>query len=189
MKLRYIPVALAAVIAVSLTSCNDSEKGHDHDHDHVGHSHDDHDHDHSEVTKNVRKAGPNGGRILHKVEPHLEFFVTEDRKVKLTALDDSLNPVAMATQVVRVTGGERSNPISMGFVKEGESLISDKSFPAGDDFPLVVQIQGDESAAKVFEKFTLDFSPCPTCDHLEYACTCDHGEGHDHDHDHDHSHD
>lgn len=135
-------------------------------------------------TKHIKDPGPNGGRLLTKVEPRLEFKVLDDRSVKITAVDKDIKPIAIADQVVRVTAGERSNPVRMSFAKEGEVLVSDKAFPEGDDFPVVVQIKVKEGEKTVIEKFTMDFSDCPTCDYLEYACICDH----EHDHDHDHKH-
>ncbi|MDF1813992.1 MAG: hypothetical protein P1V20_17445 [Verrucomicrobiales bacterium] len=176
---KIIPFSAAFAAAALMISCGESGGDHSH-HDHDGHSHD---HD-KEVATSTKKAGPNGGRILHGIEPHLEFFVTPDRKVQLTALDDSLQPVPMGDQIVRVTAGDRANPLRMSFTKEGQSLVSDISFPDGDDFPIVVQVKANQTGDAVFEKFTLDFSPCPTCDYLEYACTCDHGDEHDHDHKH-----
>jgi hypothetical protein len=77
----------------------------------------------------------------------------------------------------------------MTFKKDGNSLVSDKAFPAGNDFPVVVSIKASPEGKKVRSKFNLNLADCPSCDYLEYACTCDHGEddheGHDHD-DHDH---
>lgn len=135
-------------------------------------------------------AGPNGGRVLTGVEPHLEFFVTKDRKVKITAVDDAGKAVALGEQSVTVTGGDRSKPTQMSFTKEGESLISDNAFPEGNNLPVIVQIKAKPDAKAVIEKFTLNLSDCPTCEHAEYACTCAHGgdekskekghEGHDH---------
>ncbi|MDF1813991.1 MAG: hypothetical protein P1V20_17440 [Verrucomicrobiales bacterium] len=169
MNKKYIKSTLAtaalAVAAIALVNADE----HNHDHDHGG-----------------KKAGPNGGRVLHEVEPHLEFFVTKDRKVQLTALNDKLEAVAIGDQVVKITAGDRQNPIRMSFSKSGNALVSDTAFPPGDDFPVVVQIKTKPGDKTVIEKFTMDFSPCPTCDYLEYACTCDHV--HDHDHDHDHKH-
>lgn len=161
--------AFAAIASIAMFSQLYAEE-HDHDHDH---------HDHS------KEAGPNGGRVLSKIEPHLEFFVTKDRKVQLTALTEELKAVPIADQIVKITAGDRSNPTRMSFTKSGTVLISDKAFPAGDDFPVVVQIKNKSGEKTVIEKFTMDFSPCPTCEYLEYACTCDHGHD-DHDHDHDH---
>ena len=172
------------VSAMMITSSvGAAEDGHDHDHDH------DHDHAHEGII-----AGPNGGRVFTSVEPHLEFLITADRKVQFTALNDDLKPVAMEGQIIRVVGGNRSNPVRMSFTKSGDTLVSDKAFPAGNDFPVVIQIKPAADAKSVIEKFNLNLSDCPSCDNLEYACTCDHGdhsdhEGHDHDdhegHDHD----
>lgn len=148
--------------------------------DEKDHKHEDHDHDHTE-------AGPNGGRVLHAVEPHLEFFVTDDRKVQIAALGEDGKAIPIAEQSVRVTGGDRSNPTRMSFAKKGDVLVSDIAFPEGNDFPVVVQIKTAPDAESAMEKFNLNLADCPTCDYLEYACICDHSgdhEGHDHDHDH-----
>lgn len=127
-----------------------------------------------EKVKHIKEAGPNGGRLITQVEPHLEFYVTKDRKVKITAVDEKLKPIAISEQVVRITAGKRTSPVRMAFTKDGDTLISDKAFPAGDDFPVVVQIKNKPGEKTVIEKFTMDFSDCPTCDFLEYACICDH---------------
>ncbi len=127
-------------------------------------------------------AGPNGGRVLTGVEPHLEFLVTEDRKVRITAVDDDGKVVELGEQDVRLIGGSRANPTRLSFVKEGNLLVSDKALPEGNNLPVVLQIRPTPDAKTVIEKFTLNLNDCPGCEHLEYACTCDHGdhEGHDH---------
>lgn len=146
--------------------------------DHKEHAdHKDHK-DHKDGDHEAKKiAGPNGGRVLTGVEPHLEFFVTEDRKVKITAVDDAGKAIALGEQSVSVTGGSRSNPTRMSFTKDGDSLVSDKVFPDGNNLPVVVQIKAKPDAKTVIEKFTLNLSDCPTCKNKEYACTCAHGEG------------
>jgi len=140
---------------------------------------DDHEgHDHDEA-----KAGPNGGKVLQGVEPHLEFFVTKDRKVQVTALGEDGKAIAIGNQTVRIIGGSRTSPTRMSLVKRGNILVSENAFPEGDDFPVVVQIKPSADTKTVVEKFNLNLKDCPTCDYKEYACTCDHGdhEGHDHD--------
>ena len=151
--------------------------GHDHaGHDHAGHDHAGHDHaGHAE-----KISGPNGGRVFTDVEPHLEFFVTGDRKVRITPVDDEGGPVEPQGQVVRLVGVDRLDPTRMSFEKDGGSLISDKAFPAGNNFPVVVLIQAAAGAPVTYEKFNLNLSECPECGHAEYACTCAHDE-HDHD--------
>ena len=138
----------------------------------------DHKHDHDKV-----EAGPNGGRVLNVVEPHLEFFVTKDRKVQITARGEDGKAVPIDKQVVKVIGGDRSNPTRMKFEKKGDVLVSTIAFPAGNDFPVVVQIKKNKVGKTVMEKFNLNLTQCPTCDFAEYACACDHGhEDHDDNH-------
>lgn len=145
------------IAAVAVATSFSALRAEDHGHDHGG-----------------AEAGPNGGRVLHKIEPHLEFFVTKDRKVMLTPLDNQLKAAPVGGQLVRVTAGDRSNPVRMAFVKQGNVLISKTAFPAGDDFPVVVQIKNNAGGETVIEKFTLDMTKCPTCPYSEYACICDH---------------
>lgn len=157
--IKNIAITALAAFSVAMLTVNGDE---DHKHKHAG------------------VAGPNGGRVITSVEPHLEFKVLENRTVKITALSEEIKPIDMGEQVVTVTAGERSNPIRMTFKKEGNVLVSDKAFPAGDDFPVVLQIKAKADAKATIEKFTMDFSPCPTCKYLEYACTCEHAHDHDH---------
>lgn len=155
MKARFL---LATVMAFALASGGAAlaDKKHDHDHDH----------DHA-------KAGPTGGKLITKVEPHLEFFVTKGKKVELRFVDDHNKVVAPGDQVVTVTLGDRKAPTTLTFAKDGDKLVSEQVIPEGKDLPTVVQIKAG-GAKTVTEKFNLNLSKCPTCDYLEYACTCDH---------------
>lgn len=127
-------------------------------HDHSGHAH----------------AGPNGGRILHSVEPHLEFLVLEDRKIQLTFLDDHGKAVPASGQVVTAIGGDRSNPTRMNFSVENGTLISDLPLPEGENLPIVLQIKPAPDAEMVLERFNVNLAQCPTCEFKEYACICEH---------------
>ncbi|MGK0189506.1 MAG: hypothetical protein ACI9R3_005323 [Verrucomicrobiales bacterium] len=136
-----------------------------------------HDHDHAE-----KVAGPNGGRVITSVEPHLEFFVTKDRKVQLTFLDDHNKPKEVADANLKLTGGKRLTPTRMKFTLEKGAYVSDKTLPEGNMIPIVLQIKTDKKAKKITEKFDLNLSDCPSCKYLEYACICDHSHD-DHEHD------
>ncbi|PTX91896.1 hypothetical protein DB346_23345 [Verrucomicrobia bacterium LW23] len=128
-------------------------------------------------------AGPTGGRILTKVEPHAEFFVNADKKVEIRFVDDSNKVVPPADQSVSVTMGDRSAPTKLTFAKDGDKLISDKAIPDGNEIPTVVQIKVKPDAKAATEKFNLNLAKCPTCKYAEYACICEHGDdhkGHDH---------
>jgi len=123
-------------------------------------------------TKKV--AGPNGGRIIATVTPRAEFFVTADRKVQITFLDDAGKAIAPAEQVVTVTTGDRSAPKSLTFAQAGNTLLSTSALPAGNDLPAVVQIKANATAKPITAKFTLDLNKCGECKLAEYACTCAH---------------
>lgn len=158
MKPSKLLTAIAALILAShALPLHADEKKHKHDHDH----------DHIE-------AGPNGGRVLHAVEPHLEFLVTEDRKVQISALNDEGKVIPIEAQTVKITAGDRSAPTILTFAKSGNALVSDLPLPAGNDFPLVIQLKATADAKSVIEKFNLNLEQCPTCVNKEYACTCDH---------------
>ena len=45
--------------------------------------------------------------------------------------------------------------------------------PEGKMLPVVLQIKATPEAKTTTEKFNLNLADCLTCQHLEYACTCD----------------
>ena len=174
---------LLAGLALCLWGCGGHDHDdHDHDHDHADHDHaHDGDHEHSAdyvaekgESGEKKQAGPNGGRVVTVVEPAVEFFVTDDRKVRLTFVDASIKPIPAAAQVATVIAGDRSAPVKLSFVKDGDGLISEGTLPEGNNFPTVLQIKVNESAPSVIEKFNLNLDDCPTCEHKEYACVCEH---------------
>lgn len=129
---------------------------------------------------------PNGGKIIHEVEPHAEFLISKENKIEIRFLDDAGKVVEPGAQVVTVTMGDRTKPTKLVFAKDGDKLVSDKTIPEGKELPVVLQIKAKEGEKAVTEKFNLNLAKCPTCEHAEYACTCEHGgdekghEGHDH---------
>lgn len=173
--------SLLTAASLTLYGCKEeSHEGHDHEPEQKenGEAHaleegeEGHDHDHAHGDK---VAGPNGGRVIFAVEPHAEFLVTDDRKVKITFLaEDSKTAVAPGERSVTVIAGSRSNPTRLAFTTEGDALVSDKPLPEGSDFPTVVQFQLTPGGDAVIEKFNLNLADCPTCEHKEYACTCEH---------------
>ena len=164
-------IAIIKVILVTLLAAQDKAPRNiagEHDHsDHAGEAH--------AGTETIE--GPNKGRIITTTEPHVEFFITSDRKILLTFLDSENKAIALEDPTVSAIGGERAAPTRMTFVSNGEdgSLISDVPLPEGKNIPLILQIKTAPDAKNVVEKFGVDLSECPTCVHLEYACTCDHG--------------
>lgn len=119
-------------------------------------------------------AGPNGGRILQSVTPHVEFYVNAERKVQFTFLDASNRAIAPAAQSVTVTTGSRSAPLVLKFSRQGDILVADAPLPEGRNFPAVIELKASPEAEAVIEKFNLNLATCGECKHHEYACICGH---------------
>ena len=120
------------------------------------------------------EAGPNGGRLLTAVDPHVEFFVTKERKIQFTFLDAQDRPTAPAGQSVIVTTGSRAAPTVLTFTRQGDVLLSDAALPAGNNLPAVIQLKPAPDAPEVVVKFNINLATCGECSHAEYACICDH---------------
>ena len=172
-KIKTLTAILASFGAFALAKAQDRDHDHDDQEDH-GHE----SHDHGEI------EAPNGGRIVDSVEPHLEFYVDDSGKVKITFLDEEGDILAPAEQIVSLIGGDRSNPTRLSFSKSGNVLVSDKTLPEGNNLPIILNIKVNTRSKTVREKFNLNLSECPTCGHQEYACVCAHGEDDREDHDH-----
>lgn len=126
---------------------------------------------HSHEKKN---PGPNGGRVIEVVKPHLEFFVNKERKIEIIALTDDLKADKLTGQIVSVVAGERSNPTKMELQEEDGKLVSINTVPEGNNFPVSVSIKADAKAKAIYEKFNLNMAKCPGCQLPEYACICGH---------------
>ena len=181
--MKKLTHALAAIISLCLLGLNVSyaehhNEGHRHDQGgQDGHSHSSHAHDsQGKHGHSSTKAGPNGGRVITSVVPHLEFFVTEDFYVQISFLDDDYQVIAPADQVVFLIGGDRQSPTQLAFEKKGNQLVSTTALPEGHSLPIILSIKTDADAKTVREKFNLNLSLCPSCDYKEYACICSHGD-------------
>lgn len=175
---------LAAVTSLAFIFTAYGEEDHTgHDHAKGEHQHAEKGHDHAK--KAAKKiAGPNGGKILTEVAPHAEFFVTKDRKVRITFLDKDNKPIAVADQKVTLICGDRKAPTKLTLKKEADakSLLSDGALPEGNNIPTIVTFKMTPDGKNIRAKFSLNLDDCPSCDYKEYACTCAHGNagnGHD----------
>lgn len=136
-----------------------------------------HDHDsHKEHNHSKAKAGPNGGRLISTIEPHFEFFLTKERFVQITFLDEKNQAIPFKQQTVSLIGGDRQNPVRLRFKKKGGILISTEALPEINNLPIILSVKPDKASKTVREKFYLNLSQCPTCDYKEYACVCLHGK-------------
>jgi len=109
---------------------------------------------HGEASKIV---GPNQGRVLTEVEPHAELFVTAERKLRITFVDDAGKPVATpAGAVVTVITGERAAPTTLSFAADGDGLLSKAALPEGGNPPAVVRIKTGAAAKLITIRLQLN---------------------------------
>ena len=157
MKLPVLTRIIALVLACSAPAF--SGPGHDH----AGHSH------------AAKITGPNQGRILTKLEPHAEFFVTADRKVRLTFIDDAGKPLAVPAGLsATLITGDRAKPTALVFAAEGDSLLSTAALPEGGNLPGILRVKPAAGAAPVTIRLQINLANCGECSRPEYACTCAH---------------
>jgi hypothetical protein len=121
-----------------------------------------------------KQAGPNGGRVITAVDQKLEFLVSKDRKVQITALDAEQKAVPLKAYTISVVAGDRSKPTKLEFTESDGKLISSGALPDGNNFPVSVAIKPVAGGKTVYEKFQMNLSNCSSCKYQEYACVCDH---------------
>ena len=138
------------------------------------HTHEDGDDHHQ-----TKIPGPNGGRLVVGVSPHFEFLVLENNHAQITFVGEDIKPIAPVDIQVRLTGGDRSNPIEVTFERKEDVLVSSVPIPQVDNMAVVLQINGERMKETVFERFHLNMETCPDCNLHEYACICAHAE-HEH---------
>ncbi len=133
--------------------------------------------------------GPHGGKVLCDIEPHVELFVTADRKIQLTFLNHDGEILAPGDPSIAVYCGQRTAPTTMAFEKVENSFLSDKPLPDGMNIPAVLQVRVTPESEKTTMRLNLNLAICEECDRAEYTCLC-HPEEHNHGPDgHSHSHD
>lgn len=135
-----------------------------------------HGHSHGAAKKLV---GPNQGRVITQLEPHAELFVTSDRKVRLTFIDDSGKPVAVPAGLgATLITGERSAPVTLTFAADGEgatgSLLTTAALPEGKNLPVVLRVKPSAEAEVMTVRVPLNLAICGECSKPEYACACAH---------------
>ncbi len=119
-------------------------------------------------------AGPKGGRLLEKTEPHAEFYVEKDHRVTVTFYDAALKPVPAAGQTLTLIADAPSGKATLQFEKRGDVLVSQARLPEGDGYNLVVQFKPAATAKPQNFRFKLDLGRCGECQRAEYACICGH---------------
>jgi hypothetical protein len=135
--------------------------------------------DHASQSHAAKITGPNKGRVLTELEPHAELFVTTDRKVRLTFIDDAGQLVAIpAGLTATLITGDRAAPVTLTFAADSEgaaaTLLSTSALPEGENLPAVLRVKPTAEAETVTIRAQLNLAQCGECDRQEYACACGH---------------
>ena len=133
-------------------------------------------HAHAGHANPAKITGPNKGRVLAELNPHAEFFVTADRKVRLTFVDAAGKPVPVpAGLTATLITGERTAPTTLSFAADGATLLSTAALLEGENLPGILRVKPTAEAALVTIRFQINLAGCGECSRSEYACVC---EGH-----------
>lgn len=98
-------------------------------------------HDHHKHHHHASMVGPNGGKVIHEVHPHIEVFVTKDRKLQITFLSEAGKAISPGKHTVKAICGKRTSPTRMRFARKGQSFLSGQSLPNGKKIPTVIHIE------------------------------------------------
>ena len=117
---------------------------------------DTHSHEGGDDHHHAKVPGPNGGRLIVDVEPHLEFLVLPDHHAQITFVNDEIQPIPPVDLDIKLVGGDRSAPIEIGFEQKENVLRSTTALPKEHNVALVLQIAGKTLTETVFERFHLN---------------------------------
>lgn len=116
--------------------------------------------------------GPNGGKLValdSPATPSAEVVVKEGQFI-VGLFDKSGKPIALETQTLIITAGERSAPKKLDVAKKANSFTA--PLPAGDDFWAIFQLKETPAAKAHTFRVHYQTKPCPECKKPEWLCDC-----------------
>ena len=124
--------------------------------------------------------GPNGGKLIASVDPHLEFWMQpEDGHARITFVNDDIEPIDAVSLPMSLTMGDRNNPTTIEFEQRGSVFVSTQALSAEGNPPVILEIGSTDGGEIHYERFHLNLDTCSDCKLKEYACICGH-EPHSH---------
>lgn len=121
------------------------------------------------------EVGPNKGRILElSADGTIHGEVTEkDGKLHIAMLDKDMKPLAMATQALSATAGERAKPVKLEVTRDDKGFMV--TAPKGGEW-VIFQYKDSDTAKPVTARLHYDTKKCATCVHPEWLCACEVGK-------------
>lgn len=165
--MKHLLLAFALLAVAALTACTKD--------DHADHKHGPGE-KHGDAKAKAAKAiaGPKGGKLLGNAAPRAEFLIGADNRVTVSFYDAQLKPVPASGQVVAITAEPKSGKVTLTMEAKDGAFASKETLPAGEGYPLVIQLKATADATPQNFRLTYDLSTCGGCKLQEYACICDH---------------
>lgn len=116
--------------------------------------------------------GPNGGKLFaldSPATPNAEVLVKEGQFI-VGLFDKSKKPIALETQALTITAGERSAPKKLAVTKAANSFTA--PLPAGDDYWAIFQLKETPSKKPLTFRVHYQTKACPECQKPEWLCEC-----------------
>jgi hypothetical protein len=117
------------------------------------------------------ELGPNGGRILEFSKDqsvHGEVTV-KDGKFHIAVLDKDMKPVALQTQELTATSGDRKKPEKLNVEKkDGKFVVA--TVKEGEW--IIFQFRETAKAKPITARLQYETKPCPECKKPEWLCVC-----------------
>lgn len=117
------------------------------------------------------ELGPNGGRILEfsKDETLHGELTLKDGRFHIALLDKDMKPVAIASQTLTATTGDRQSPQKLEVEKTAQGFTLPTVKPGE---WLIVQFRPEAGAKAVTARFEYNTETCAECKAPEWICKC-----------------
>ena len=117
------------------------------------------------------ELGPNGGRILQfsKDETLRGEVTVKGDQFHIALLDKDLKPVAMTTQSLTATSGERSAPVKLVISKDEKGFLIPLVKPGQ---WLILQFKETSSSKAITARLEYNTTTCEACANPEWLCKC-----------------
>jgi uncharacterized glyoxalase superfamily protein PhnB len=117
------------------------------------------------------EIGPNGGRILEfsKNETMHGEVTVKGSTFHIAVLDKDMKPVAIDSQTLTATTGDRDNPTKLQVTKDATGFIV-PAVKAGDW--LIVQFKLSPDTKAITARMEYNTSNCGECSSPEWLCKC-----------------
>lgn len=101
--------------------------------------------------------GPNGGKLITTVDPHLEFWIQpDDGHARITFVNDDIEPIEAPSIPLSLAMGDRDNPTMIVFEQKGSVLVSKEPLSLEGNPPIILELCSTDGEKAQYERFHLN---------------------------------